>query len=169
MDGFLPSLLDIMKRFADNREVDVTRNGGTGLYYQDRREAIMPQYRYAYNQNEEIIDVFSLPQKGSEKAGPFICIACDQMLIAKTKGEKREKHFAHKVSLDCNEETYLHRLAKKTFYAVYTRCLEENTPYMGETRHCCSQPQSSPVTIRFHAAIGSSRGRRFVKSRSNQP
>lgn len=107
----------------------------------------MPQYRYAYNNNREVVDVLNLPYDRAEVAGPYICLGCENLLIAKTKGEKREKHFAHKVRVTCNEETYLHRLAKLTFYQEYQLCLETNQPYLIEL----SYPR---VCSKFSGVIG---------------
>jgi hypothetical protein len=89
----------------------------------------MPQYRYAFNDSQQVIDIFDLPQNHHEITSTFTCIACGTPLIAKTKGERRERNFAHKSKLTCNQETYLHRLAKHTFYNVYKECLETNEPY----------------------------------------
>jgi hypothetical protein len=90
----------------------------------------MPQYRFAYNSDQEVIDVLELPSDREELSDQYICFGCDNPLIAKTRGEKREKHFAHKNRLSCNEETYLHRLAKMTFYRTYLDCLENNEKFL---------------------------------------
>ena len=95
----------------------------------------MPQYRYAYNRFDALTDVLSLSRtEGSESEvallGPFRCAGCEAEVIAKVRGEKKEKHFAHKARTTCSEETYLHRLAKQTFHDVYTNCLEENEPFV---------------------------------------
>lgn len=89
----------------------------------------MPQYRFAYNSDQEIVDVLELSSDREELSDQYICFGCDKPLTAKTKGEKREKHFAHKNRLSCNEETYLHRLAKMTFYRTYLNCLENNESF----------------------------------------
>ncbi len=92
----------------------------------------MPQYRYAHDRNQNVIDVLDLPSDRDEISDQYICLGCGNLLIAKTKGEKREKHFAHKVRVICNEETYLHRLAKLTFCQIYQHCLENNEAYLIE-------------------------------------
>ena len=89
----------------------------------------MPQYRFAYNDEKKIIDVLTLPSDREGLSDRYICLGCDNPLIAKTRGEKKEKHFAHKNRLSCNEETYLHRLAKMTFYRTYLNCLENNEQF----------------------------------------
>jgi hypothetical protein len=92
----------------------------------------MPQYRFAYNIDQEVVDVLELPSDREELSDQYICLGCDNPLIAKTRGEKREKHFAHKNRLSCNEETYLHRLGKMTFYRTYLNCLENNEEFFIE-------------------------------------
>ncbi len=95
----------------------------------------MPQFRYAHNEQEQIVDILTLPADRSEPLGPFTCVGCGEPLIAKTKGEKKEKHFAHKQRVVCAPETYLHRLAKTTFYNVYKECLEQNIPFRIGRQH----------------------------------
>ncbi|MES2459186.1 MAG: competence protein CoiA family protein [Armatimonadota bacterium] len=94
----------------------------------------MPQYRYAYDRNETLVDALSLSRVGDAELdlagrGPFRCAGCDAEVIARVKGEKKIKHFAHKARTTCSEETYLHRLAKQTFYDVYRACLDDNEPF----------------------------------------
>ncbi len=112
-----------------------------GQKFSDRAQikTSMPQYRYAHNEQEQIVDVLTLPADRSEPLGPFTCVGCGEPLIAKTKGEKKEKHFAHKQRVVCAPETYLHRLAKTTFYNVYKECLEQNIPFRigrQHSKHC---------------------------------
>lgn len=95
----------------------------------------MPKYRYAYNENEKIVDVLKLHREEQQELGMFFCIGCGNPLIAKIKGEKKVKHFAHKVKVKCNTETYLHKLAKQTFLTTYLNCLEENEPFKIELTH----------------------------------
>ncbi len=97
----------------------------------------MPQFRYAYSEKNELVDVLLLPQDRSQLDNNYTCIGCGTSLIAKTRGEKREKHFAHAAnqSVVCSEETYLHKLAKTTFVDVYSQCLENNEPFFIELTH----------------------------------
>ena len=89
----------------------------------------MAQYRFAYTRQHTIIDIQDVAFDQTERDGPYTCVGCEQPVIAKIKGDKRVKHFAHKARVTCNEETYLHRLAKHTFYREYQLCLDTNTPY----------------------------------------
>lgn len=96
----------------------------------------MPQYRYAYDPQGHLVDVLDLPVLRDELAASFVCVGCGQPLIAKTKGERREKHFAHKVvTPTCTEETYLHKLAKQAFFDEYQHCLDHQEPYEIELAH----------------------------------
>jgi hypothetical protein len=94
----------------------------------------MPKYRYAKTTDDNLIDVLELSHERTDYEA-FLCIGCGEPLIAKTKGEQREKHFAHHKKVACNEETYLHLLAKKTFYDVYTACLASDRPFTINLTH----------------------------------
>lgn len=109
----------------------------------------MPQFRYAYNRQNELVDVLELPQDLSGFDDEFTCIGCGTPLIAKTKGEKREKHFAHKANqrATCSEETYLHKLAKTTFVQVYSDCLENNEPF-------CIKLTHQKICTKFSGSLG---------------
>jgi competence CoiA-like predicted nuclease len=67
---------------------------------------------------------------GKEQQSDFICLGCDNILIAKVNGKIKQPHFAHKSIQECNGETYLHRLGKQVFFEVYQKCLEENEPFI---------------------------------------
>lgn len=84
----------------------------------------MPQYRYAYDEHGVIADVLQLSTDRAGLTERYTCIGCGAPLVAKTRGDKREKHFAHKAATrNCTEETYLHRLAKQVFLEEYHWCL----------------------------------------------
>ena len=90
----------------------------------------MPQYRYAFDEHGHTVDVQSLPSEHSDLPGSFTCLGCGAPLVAKIKGEKRERHFAHKAATStCTEETYLHRLAKQVFLDEYHSCLASHEPF----------------------------------------
>lgn len=82
------------------------------------------KYQFAYRGNGEIIDVSKVKKKEM-----FTCISCGCELIAR-RGKERVHHFAHKnLNPNCSFETYIHKLAKTTFYLEYNKCLEENKPF----------------------------------------
>jgi hypothetical protein len=89
----------------------------------------MIKYRYAYDENEEIVTVNSLNRDND--LGKFFCVGCGKELIPRL-GEIRKKHFAHKVDFNCSPETYLHKLAKNTFFNIYKNCLEKSEPFILE-------------------------------------
>lgn len=97
----------------------------------------MIKYTHAYNEEDEIIDVKSLNR--DMHLGKFHCIGCEKELIPRL-GEKRQKHFAHKVDQNCSPETYLHRLAKNIFYDLYKDCLENQEKFILEyaDQHYCN-------------------------------
>jgi hypothetical protein len=97
-------------------------------------ESRLVEHRYAYTPERTIIDIQDLTPEDRRILGPFTCIGCGRELIAKM-GTRRQKHFAHKQQVICNRETYLHQLAKTTFYETYRRCLAEGQPFCIELRH----------------------------------
>lgn len=86
----------------------------------------MARYQYAKDQHGQIVKAVDLV---GQSAGKCICIGCDNPLIAKVNGKIKKPHFAHKTVLECNGETYLHRLGKRAFLETYQKCLAENEPF----------------------------------------
>lgn len=77
-----------------------------------------PKYAYAYDEENRLVKISSLTKE--ERDGHiYKCLSCGCSMIAKL-GEKNIHHFAHKVDVECNNESYLHRLSKeilrKRFY-----------------------------------------------------
>jgi hypothetical protein len=87
----------------------------------------MARYQYAKDQLGQVVRAIDLV--GKEQQSDFICLGCDNILIAKVNGKIKQPHFAHKIIQECNGETYLHRLGKQVFFEVYQKCLEENEPF----------------------------------------
>lgn len=87
------------------------------------------KYRYAADNNEQIVDVFSL-KRDETRNSTFWCLGCDNILVP-VLGEKRSKHFRHKADTEvsCSLETYLHKLAKTKFYEIYQLCLKQSLPF----------------------------------------
>ena len=76
-----------------------------------------------------MVSAEALPVERDEWAEPFSCLGCESELVAKVRGKKRAKHFAHKPGTACAPETYLHRLGKEVFRETYLACLEEGVPF----------------------------------------
>ena len=96
------------------------------------------RYRYAYNSVNKIVDVNELQKQPETYKKTFKCLGCDHSLTP-VLGQKRQKHFRHKVDIDCSPETYLHKLAKAKFYEVYNDCLLQNKPFtiaISQERKC---------------------------------
>ncbi len=71
------------------------------------------KYKYALDSDHHIVEI-STVNKQLRGNTQYYCISCGKELIARL-GEKNQHHFAHKSSADtisCNNETYLHELAK---------------------------------------------------------
>lgn len=88
----------------------------------------MIKYKFAYNSHNQTVDVQTLLREN--KAEKFRCLGCGHEVVA-VLGEKRVKHFRHKViiEINCSPETYLHKLAKIRFYEIYQNCLKNNEPF----------------------------------------
>lgn len=87
------------------------------------------KYRYALDRNSEIIDINSLTDECRYEKAPYKCLSCSGELIARL-GKKKVKHFAHKNIAECSPETYLHQLAKLTFFREYKKCLSKGDSFL---------------------------------------
>lgn len=83
------------------------------------------KYQYALNSDEEIISINNVKRKSTNI---YRCLGCGQQVIPK-KGDINKHHFAHKHIVECSEETYLHKLAKKVFMREYKLALEREKPF----------------------------------------
>ncbi len=71
------------------------------------------KYKYAWDNDRHIVEI-STVNKQLRGNTQYYCISCGKELIPRL-GDKNQHHFAHKSSDDtisCNNETYLHKLAK---------------------------------------------------------
>lgn len=87
----------------------------------------MVQYRYAFDANQSIVSAESLA--GTQDRDTYHCIACERELIARVNGKVQRPHFGHKSAVECNGETYLHRLGKRAFVETFRKCQDEQTPF----------------------------------------
>lgn len=85
------------------------------------------KYKRAKNNNDEIVNIEEVTPE-MRKATRFTCISCGQELSA-CLGSKNQHHFRHKTEVDCNFETYLHKMGKYTFIKAYTECLTQEKPF----------------------------------------
>lgn len=86
------------------------------------------QYKYALNSENKTVCIEDLERTPDLRNQVFTCISCDNILIPKL-GKVRQKHFAHKYTYNCSEETYLHKLAKNLFFQEYQKCLNRRIPF----------------------------------------
>lgn len=90
----------------------------------------MLKYKYAKDESGKLIDINSLDETNKKK-NKFICIGCENELIAKL-GKIKTHHFAHKKVVSCSGETYLHLLGKQLFYDNFVECLKFQKPFFIE-------------------------------------
>ena len=87
----------------------------------------MVKYRYGINSEGEVVSADSLV--GIEQRGSYSCAGCERELIARVNGKIQRPHFGHKAIVECNGETYLHRVAKLAFVETFRNCQTENRPF----------------------------------------
>lgn len=69
----------------------------------------MLKYNYALDNQGNIINIIDVDEEGHLKR-EFFCISCGASMVAAI-GKKR-RYFRHKVEINCNLESYLHKLSK---------------------------------------------------------
>ncbi len=100
------------------------------------------KYQYALDESRTIDIGSDDVVRGKE----YACLSCGNVLIP-VLGEIRQKHFRHKIQVDCSPETYLHNLAKRMFFQTYKECLNNNRPYFLEycvPAHCNACTEYGP-------------------------
>ncbi len=71
------------------------------------------KYQYAYDEKGLLVNINELSVE-DRNAHTYRCIGCGNQLMPRAIGSKyRKPHFYHKVMVDCNGETYLHKLSKR--------------------------------------------------------
>ena len=107
------------------------------------------KYKRAKNNNDEIVNIEEVTPE-MRKATRFTCISCGQVLSA-CLGSKKQHHFRHKTEVDCNFETYLHRMGKYTFKKIYEECLAQGKPFniTLKQRVPCVKEENCQIRHRF--------------------
>ena len=85
------------------------------------------KYKRAKNDNDEIVNIEEVTPE-MRNATKFTCISCGNELLA-CLGSKNQHYFRHKTEVDCNPETYLHKMGKYTFVKAYRECLAHGKPF----------------------------------------
>jgi hypothetical protein len=97
----------------------------------------MIKYQYAYNATRKIVKIDQV----NDKKEKYRCINCNNELIPKI-GKIKVHHFAHKTLVDCNSETYLHKLGKSLFEQEFNYCKEKKISFyieLNQQKYCnCS-------------------------------
>lgn len=87
----------------------------------------MIKYSHAYNLQKKLVCIDEVICGGGE-VEKYTCITCGNELIPRI-GKYNERHFAHRITIDCNGETYLHKLGKELFEEHYKDCVENGIPF----------------------------------------
>lgn len=103
------------------------------------------KYKYALNSSKEIISIDEVNPE-IRKTNQFKCISCGKDLSA-CLGSKNKHHFRHKTDVDCNFETYLHKMGKHAFIKTYTDCLTQRKPFNITIKRkvSCSKEETCPI------------------------
>lgn len=128
----------------------MNRNGYAGMRGAKRLErdaAAVSQMadtsRYVRAANGDLIDVSEISPGDRYARGPYTCLACGHLVVP-ALGRTRRHHFKHKAGrpANCDNETYLHQLAKMALYTGLSAAIREGRPY-GLTRR-------RPVICSYH-------------------
>ncbi len=87
----------------------------------------MVRYRYALDSKGLIVSAESLV--GTQNRDTYHCASCELELIARVNGKVQQPHFGHKSVVECNGETYLHRLGKQAFVETFQKCRDDRVPF----------------------------------------
>lgn len=130
------------------------------------------KYQYAYNEFNQCINIEEVSDE-TRKSSTFHCISCGTEMSA-CLGNKRKHYFRHKTEVDCNLETYLHKMGKIVFVKCYKDCLEQKKPYLvsiwrklfcikeqtcpffekeSEYNNCCESRKSTTDLTRYYDTI----------------
>lgn len=85
------------------------------------------QYAYALNSSGDVVHI----NQAHDRSDYYKCIDCKNILIPK-RGEVKSWHFAHKSTVLCSGETYLHKLGKQVFYEEFSKCIAQKLPFFIE-------------------------------------
>lgn len=106
------------------------------------------KYLRALTRSRDLVDVRNITPATRRDGAPYMCIGCGEELIPKI-GSKRAHHFAHKHTVDCSSETYLHAAAKLLFVRNYRDRLATGRPFYIEFRR-------PTLCDHLHETLGSS-------------
>lgn len=99
----------------------------------------MIKYNYAKDENGNIVRI-----DNAVKGNKYYCIGCGKEITAKL-GEIRRHHFSHKKEEQCENEGYLHKLAKYKITRLFRENNEFNINYKRErlcsNEHCFFKSQ----------------------------
>jgi hypothetical protein len=86
--------------------------------------------RYVRAGAGDLIDVCEVSPDDRYARGPYTCLACGHLMVP-ALGRTRKHHFKHKAGrpADCNNETYLHQLAKMTLFSVLSEAIRTGQSY----------------------------------------
>ena len=86
--------------------------------------------KYAQGPEGDLIEINSISAEDRYAFGPYSCICCSHTMVSAI-GKVRAHHFKHKAGRPClcNDETYLHNLAKLIVYNAISTAMENNKPY----------------------------------------
>lgn len=91
------------------------------------------KYQYAYDENGVLVNINTLSIDA--KSHEFRCIGCGGILTPRAIGSKYcRAHFYHKTLVECNGETYLHKLAKLYIKKKFDNSDEFRVSYPAEVK-----------------------------------
>lgn len=115
------------------------------------RNSVEIQFKYALSEAGDVIDIVCLSESDRKD---YECAGCGK-IVRPVLGKTRKKHFRHKISAHCSEETYLHRMGKMLFERKYKECQQHGRPFYVEffqpvvCTHCKHGPCNVESLKRF--------------------
>ena len=101
-------------------------------------------YPKAFDKDNKIINIEEVTSTNRNKK--FYCISCGKEMIP-VLCTKKESHFRHKEACDCNQETYLHNLAKHYFKLKFDT--KDNFPITYYVTNNCPNFDSCELKEKF--------------------
>jgi hypothetical protein len=98
------------------------------------------KYRFAIGADNSTFDILDIDVETRRLGSPYKCFGCSGELIPNIPKTDRTKYFSHKAEQSCNRESYLHKLAKYTFFENYKKALASGIPFVFsfEQKFLCS-------------------------------
>jgi hypothetical protein len=86
--------------------------------------------RHVQTVDGDLIEVSDIDPAARYARGPYTCLGCGHLMVP-ALGRTRKHHFKHKAGrpADCDNETYLHQLAKMALFSALSEAIRTGRSY----------------------------------------